>query len=370
MQTNSSVSPRSFSHLIAAGLLAFPGIAAHASYTVIDDDLYPASVIEARSAPAVPDHFDISFPRYQSTLGPSSSAALNTLLSHMQNASIHIVGRPDATLYPGTGKLATIARSRAINIRDYLVRRGIPAGSITVETDNSPNPQLNGNSYPSDIYITNTNSRASAPFPVNPLSNYAPADIYQSKRYAAARAYASSEQPAYSAPAPVVAVPASPAPQARDEQLIQFINQAVESGKMNPTVALKLLRSLMESESNNAPQQPQQQTVAQSTTPQLRAPAPAPVPLFVATPALIRNDHWVLDKNLTLRGNLDAWSKTAGWNPSIWQASNYYEVTATSTIEGGFPDVLRKIADSTGLNICAKTREKIVRVTDATTSCK
>lgn len=357
--------------LIVTSLLLISAPSAYANYTVIDDDLYPNSIIEARvktSAQPAQDHYTVPFTKDRSPLNVASRAVLDTLIPKMmRNEAIHVIGRPDATVYT-TGKMGAIARNRAVNIRDYLISQGVSAGRITIQTDSSSNQQLNDNSYPCDIYITNTDSRTLTPLIANSFNDVKP-EIYQSERYAAARAYVTSTQPVFTVPlyAPVTpVVVANPVPQPRDRQLIQFINQAVQNGQMHVTVALKLLRGLIETEYNYV----SQQAATQITMPQLRAPESAPAPQFVATPALIRNESWLLDRKLTLRDNLNAWLKTAGWNPAVWEASNLYEITATSTFEGGFPDILRKVADATGLNICAKTREKIVRVTDATVSCK
>lgn len=60
---------------------------------------------------------------------------------------------------------------------------------------------------------------------------------------------------------------------------------------------------------------------------------------------------------------------TAGWAPPQWDAANWYEVTHTVRLEGPFPHVLRQIAESAGINICARTQEKYLRVTDQETRC-
>jgi len=107
----------------------------------------------------------------------------------------------------------------------------------------------------------------------------------------------------------------------------------------------------------------------ETAKPAIAITAPSIAPTIIAATTTMRKESWVLDKNLTLRGNVDTWSKQAGWNPSVWDASNYYQITVTSTIEGDFPDILRQIADSTGLNICARKRERYVRVTDPKVPC-
>jgi hypothetical protein len=83
-----------------------------------------------------------------------------------------------------------------------------------------------------------------------------------------------------------------------------------------------------------------------------------------------RSTVWVLDKTSTLKDNLDRWSSLAGWNPVVWDASNYFQVNDTSTLKGNFETVLRMVAVRAKLNICLNEREKTVHVTDAALSCK
>jgi len=147
---------------------------------------------------------------------------------------------------------------------------------------------------------------------------------------------------------------------------------------MDASVALTLISRLLNEQANKSAQLAPVYSPAliAAPTPTLAAPqplaqptAPALSPLFVATPSLARRSSWALDKTQTLRDNLNTWAKIAGWNPFQWDASNYFQVTTSTTLEGTFPDVLRQIADSTGLNICARSNEKYVRVTDAGISC-
>jgi hypothetical protein len=46
-----------------------------------------------------------------------------------------------------------LARKRAINVRNYLVRGGVPPTSISVETDTSPNVRLADGGFASDVYV-------------------------------------------------------------------------------------------------------------------------------------------------------------------------------------------------------------------------
>lgn len=386
--------------LLAIGLLAI-STSVRADYTVINDDLLPTAVIDARYAQPT-QRFAVQFTKGRSALTEMSRNTLSTLIPIMQGSEIKIIGRPDAT--PATkGVFVAIPGNRARNIRDYLTRQGIPYNSITIEIDNSPNPQQNGNGYPCDVIVTRIDHSSMSPlgFSASVIASttrqqqpfaQAPQQQQQSQAYSPQpqqlpaiqpqqQRYAPAPMPAYQQPAtlaPAYQPQQPPAPaqplqiqknsaQDGQDQLIQYINQAVQSGRMAPSVAIKMIRAAM-LEPITAAQMPAGQQLAYAQMP-TQPIAPPQQALFVASPALVRKETWTLDAKLTLRDNLDAWSKLAGWNPSVWDASNYFQVTSASILEGGFPDILRQVADSTGLNICARKHEKYVRVTDANVPC-
>lgn len=331
----------------------------HAYYYVLEDDLLPEADRKTRTTPPVVilppqgqrgadkpvvptpwqqtstvsstsqygNRYIIPFLKSRSPLINKGRGALDTLIPYMQGATIHIIGRPDAMVYT-QGKIAQLAYNRAHNIQDYLTSQGIPLNSIVVEIDNTPNPQPNGSLYPCDLYISKPKDARTGAAELT-----LPVPITSDKATGIPEASTNTSEKNSSANG------------ASNEQVIRFINQSVASGLMEPAIALKLMQSL-----SNEPK------ISKAT--------------FEAAPSLVRKVPWILDKKLTLRDNLDAWSKIAGWNPSVWEASNYYQVNATSSLNGDFPDILRQIADSTGLNICAKKHEKYVRVTDSSVSCK
>lgn len=351
-----------------AALLSGFVLTSHAGYYVIDDDLLPTCVTAKPQTVQSSDHYQVNFQKFTSGLGANGMAVINALLPQLRRGPIRIVARPDAVLNTTSERLTFLARNRGINIRDYLIRQGIPASSIVMEVDNTPNPQTNGVTYPSDIYVGRSEPEA--------IVQQAPCAAPISERYQreeVATTQPSRRQPAlYQPPVPPtpIAQPVAPQPASTpssSDQLIQYINGAVASGKMLPTVALQLLRALAESESpKGRPPQPAAQMAPAYAPP----PTTAPPALLVASPALTRKPTWTLNKELTLRDNINAWSKSAGWNPTQWDASNYYEVGRTVTMDGEFPDVLRQIVAFTGLNICSKMREKVVRVTDPNVSCE
>jgi hypothetical protein len=358
-------------HLFVAGSMILLTHGANADYTVIDDDLLPTKMIQSRlPQQQLPQtHHTIAFTKGYSRLTLPARDALNALLPLMQGASIRIVGHSDAQRY------ARLASNRAKSIREYLVRQGIPDSSIVSDIDNTPNPHTNGSIYSSDLYITRLETRAPSPYPaaLEFFAPSAPPPTYAQQipqQQPQQRMVAPTPAPTQS---PYVVIAAPTPARAEQDQLIQYINHAVQSGQMEPAVAIKLIRQMMVSGQptiQQAPAQQIQKPPQEQIAVQLQPQPQQPEPLFVATPALVRKETWKLDKALTLRENVDAWSKLAGWNPTAWEAANFYEVKRSSTLEGGFPDILRQIADNTGLNICAKKREKYVRVTDSTVSCK
>lgn len=314
MHTHYRVTDRSLACLLVTGLLVFGSTTANATYTVIDDDLYPTSVIEARAtppAPVIPDHYTVPFTKDHSPLTIASRAVLDTLLPQMRNESIRIIGRPDARIYT-TGKMSAIARNRAINIRDYLTRQGVPSNRITIETDNSPNPQLNGNSYPCDIYITNTDSRASAPSPV-PYAQ--PIQAVQAVQAVQAAQFPKATYQTYETTQTVAALPVATAanPASDRDRLVAFINKSILDGTMSPTVGLRLLRTLL-GDAATEPSNRNVQTVAKAQpVPIVVKAAPTTIDLSVKA-TTERADTWeILPTDATLQDTFERWGKLANW---------------------------------------------------------
>lgn len=323
---------------------------AHATYTVIDDDLYPTKAIMARDRggdDGIADTFKVIFVRGASLPGPSARMYLDDLIPRAQSASrIRVTGRSDAAAATKDPKQRDLAMARAAAIRSYLIKAGIAANKIDIETDTSGNPGAARGIAHAEVetWSVPTYRERSQPERAIPR-NYR---YLNQDPETAASAYAS---------APVTAPTATSGPSTpADDRLLQFINKAVQNGQMSPAVAAQILSSLVLSGT-----QP-------STSLQTRTPDSAPV--AIASQAAPSVQRWKLDARLTLKDNLDEWAKASGWQPTAWEASNFYQVTQSTTLEGAFPDVLKRIADSTGLNICAYPREQQVRVTDANVSCR
>lgn len=342
--------------IISGCLLLTVNAIANAAYTVIDDDLMPTQYVDTQQASAGQPHYTIPFAKEYAALGPMGRAALDALIPQMRNQQIHIVGRADAMPYIH-GKLASLATNRANNIRNYLLRAGVSSNAITVETDNTPNPQQNGSIYPSDIYIGRTNSNGPAQAYIAANQPYTPAYIQP------AQAPSFAPPSTYSAPQPTQrANTFTPADKIARAQIIQYISRAAQTGQIDPIAALKMIQILSNADMNNTIQ----------TASQIIQIAPAPSPaLFVATTNnIVNKQSWQLVTSKTLRDNIDAWAVSVGWNPTQWLATNYYQVTNAVTLTGDFPDILRQIADSTKLNICVFQRSKRIKVTDSSVPCK
>lgn len=340
---------------IAALLATF---SSHASYMVIDDDLYPTSYMSEVRSRALEDvnsdKYKISFLKGSTSLNPMARSYLDELVSRMRNASqIRIVGRMDGSSAAENRRNRQVGTARASAIRTYLINQGIPAGALEVEVEPDGNPDAASGFSSTDLIVVNAR-------PVRAASEERA--IPRHFRYLNNENAAPTAAPT---PAPVAAI-AQPARAStgNDEVMLQYINQAVQAGQMAPSVAAQIIRSMLESKAGSI---------------QVNAPAAAPAPVNAqairtayvpqeATPARI--ERWTLDARMNLKENFDAWAAASGWKSTLWEASNFYQVTSSKTLDGAFPDILKQIADSTGLNICAYPREKYVRVTDPNVSCR
>ena len=296
---------------------------------VATDTMASSSDLEAQN-PA-PAHYVIPFTKNCSLLGHRGYSTLDAITPQKDGAYIRIVGRPDA-MFNAKGMKAQLAHDRANNIRDFLTRHGVPSNRIIIEVDNTPNPQPNGILYPSDIYISDATPALAA---------------------------ASNEQS--------FMTPVSTA--AQDAQLP---SAALQQDNVNatPPATPVATESFDIAQPDAAIPLPAGST---SPNPQAAAVVPASAPPTSETPPVpisAPEDTWLLDKALTLRDNLDAWSKHMDWNQVTWKATTNYQVTADYTLKGDFAAVLRQIADNTDLNICVFKNDKVIKVTDPKTSCK
>lgn len=363
----------------------------HANSRITNVDLYIASPISKISAqsvqmaaqsipntqPATPkrqwvyETLNVPFCALKTEPGPVAQGILNEATRKLSRAkNITVQGRADKDSAD-----MTTAISRSDYLRKWLLRIGADENQIKVESQSAYRPSGYNNCGYSNISFKALQTSEEA--------------------LAAQQEQRGDDQQTVkpTVPANAVAIPTVQAQTDPDMIPMSTIRRAFtlsDVARLDKANTLKLLENIHMVRQTNPNQTDEQiiidliirqtaslpneavkSTAAMPPTPTNTVqPAAVPMPAIIAATSTVRKESWVLDKNLTLRGNVDAWSKQAGWNPSVWDASNYYQITVTSTIEGDFPDILRQIADSTGLNICAKKRERYVRVTDPNVSCK
>jgi len=345
-------------HFAYRSLAPFIGVwaiatSAHATYTVVDADLYPTSALEGRERPIeppAPDKFKVGFTRGSTQLGPIARVFVDGLVPRMQNAAhIRIVGHVDSATTTDNEKQRVLAMSRASALRTYLSRAGVSAAIIEIDADGTGNPQASAAISSTDVFITGKID------PHYSVTEQARSQIREVQQPSIPHSYRFLPDDRQQVRA---AAPTAPRT-SQDERLIDYINRAVQSGQMQPSVAASILRSLAEADTS-APA---------SETPAMQAAFAPPVATAPRAPTQVHVERWTLDARLNLKENLDEWAKASGWKPIVWEASNFYQVTHTTVLDGAFPDVLKRISDSTGLNICARVGEKVVRVTDANVPC-
>lgn len=317
----------------------------------------------------ITEHFMIPFAKMRSPLTSIGRVSLDKIVAQLDGGLIKIVGRPDEIVYK-QGKLGAIPQNRANNIRDYLVQKGVPPQSISISIDTAPN-LLVDSIYPSDVYLTH---RQVEPFRGQP--------VMQQKQVASIPPTIRSE--------PLVErhEPAALPENQAQTSLIKWVLRLAQMKQLSSEAAARIINDLAgesaPTETMQAQAVPQAlpvpaqrpaQPVAEvkpvvEAQPEVKKQVPPPAMLFVAATATIRKPLWVLDTGKTLKENLDAWAKQAGWSAPEWLASNFFQVTSASTLEGEFIDVLGQISDATKLNICITQRDKRLKVIDSNISCK
>ena len=96
-----------------------------------------------------------------------------------------------------------------------------------------------------------------------------------------------------------------------------------------------------------------------------------PTPSLPVVQAVVPSSVWKLDPRLTLKGNIEAWTKQAGWNTVIWEAVDY-PIAAPAVFQGEFlsPEgPLARLVDAyrnsdQPLEVRLSTMDKVVHVTN------
>ena len=103
-------------------------------------------------------------------------------------------------------------------------------------------------------------------------------------------------------------------------------------------------------------------------SPKVAVAAPKPV---VVAPVVPLVKTWKIDPKLTLRGNVEAWTKQAGWNAVVWEAADY-PIVAPAVLDGEFSSPngpLAKLIDAyrdsdQPLQVRLSSMDKVVHVTN------
>lgn len=349
MKKTSSVARVPRPHFCFA-LLALVCSSAWAGYSVIDEDLLPTAMVEARyneRTQGLQDRYAIPFTKDRSALNDADRAILDMLLPRMTGgAAIRIVGRPDS-MYFGGDKAEVLARNRAINIRDYLVHKGISNATIKYTVDTTPNTQPNGNNYPSDLYI-------GASAQQNARATYLSAQREPIEEYIPSR-------PSHTAQPREMG--------ASNDAALYLIDQMVESGQLKPSSALRLIQVLMASRTSALAE-----TLPIEPRPTFSPPVTAIPVKYVERPGLTpapSGDKWTLDKSRTLQQNLAVWARRARldieWDIDPKIAPNIRETTdiRAASFADAVTVVLRGLQSTGYLGIKAAIYSDVVRFTQS-----
>ena len=60
-----------------------------------------------------------------------------------------------------------------------------------------------------------------------------------------------------------------------------------------------------------------------------------PAPLLTPQPPVSSQKQWLIDPRLSLKQNVEAWARQAGWSAVVWEAADY-EMVAPAVFTGDF----------------------------------
>lgn len=349
-------------------LIAIATTPALAGFTVMDDDLFPTQAIPASVAAAqaraaqlayaprpaaapIPQQaneaYPILFRKNIWGLDENGNNTLYELLPLMQDRKITITGRSDGV--PNS----YLATKRSENIRQWLIRNGIPATQIDIRTDTKPNTAID-NQYPAEITIQSpTQQYASvATQPQHPV------DIRPGVTSTGIRTTI-SPMPGTQAAVPTVAIVATASADPRLD-LVRRLVIAAQAGRLDPKAALASIGELLAAN-------PATVAAALNTAPTQPAIALNPAPDFglIAAPETARPKEWHLSSDRTLKDNAVEWAKKEGYEVD-WKASNYFRVGRTQTLTGDLLETIDKASTAAGLKMEVWKKDKLIRISDRT----
>jgi|GEM_PF-4994904 len=266
-------------------------------------------------------HIPFYTSKYQ--LGPLGSTSLKSVAYNLKFADqVVIQGRPDI----GRFNNSELSKSRATSIKSALINEGIPENKIQIDllqeaiSGNQPNVSL----------ITIVARKLTS---VNPVIAASP--IKSPVQFSEKDSWQNNEPSV-----PISAV----------KRILQTaIEDNLSASATNRLFDLMVSLNYASSDENT--------NVSKTNKTVLVVDPP-------------KKTEWEVSSNKSLRENITSWSTSSGWTAPEWLASTEYKVAKTTFIEGEFPDVLKQIADTSGLNICVTRNPKNIRVTDHNVSCK
>jgi len=374
----------------ALSLLFISSTMAQAAYTVIDDDLMPTPMNEPQqqklpqkvlqqnyqsfaddsypnTAQGLYKEYLIPFFKKSSALTQDGIHALRNLLPSIGEGTIKIIGRQDATVSNKNG-LDKLGVNRANKMRDYLTKQGVPASSIFIEVDNNPNPQANGNIYPSSIVLNALPHESQAETP----SMMVNASIKEPVQTQTQRISPKKDVLLQPVKQTTTTITATPATTVTKSKLVGIIYQSAETGQLDQMLAVKLLRVLLENSSDPAytqmptAAQPQPAVYKNAPAPtQYRAQSPAPIqtPVISVQQSQTGPSKWTLKPEKTLKDNIELWAKSSNYTVK-WNASNFYKVGKSSVITGEFLDVVDKVTVAAGVDMAVSNKTSTIFIND------
>lgn len=323
-------------YIFCLGISGF-AISAHASYTVMDDDAGFAGNDSRVAANEYQQYsFQILFLKHRSLLTSEGRMALDNALPYLRGKLIKIVAKSDATIYTG-GKLASLVSNRAYRMRDYLIAHAIPAVNISIELDNSPNPQPNGSKYPSYVNVVQKTS-----------GNYSTS---------------------YSTPSPVAKLNTSNKSQLQADDLrardmvISFVLSSAKNDLMAAPSALRLITILSDALPSSSVYA---QTDSLSGVGFGSARDIQPYPMDIRATGQTntgRSMQWMLTPDKTLKENLETWASLANFS-LVWNAANPYKVGKVSVINGEVLDAIDRVIAAAGLSMSVSPKTSTIFIND------
>jgi len=241
--------------------------------SLADELAQTANPLTAAATHVSVEHYTVPYEARRTLRTQMSNQALAELLPKVQGARIRIVGRPD----DDPTNAASLARKRAINLRNYLVRKGVPLLNIAVEADDSPNMRQSDGGFASDVYVERESDSAAL--------NISPAVIVP--ELAAASGAAIQEVPTSAMASEQSQQAATVAQESTDSPA--SVNKAGEAEPLTYSLAQATARQIAPLPSSTSEAEPDAApTLPVPLLAPVPAPAPVPVPMaFVSPPVTV-----------------------------------------------------------------------------------